>query len=1259
MGERMAAFDWSRTPLGPAESWPQSLRTCVRIILTSSQPMFVWWGDGLINLYNDAYRSIVGGKHPGALGQPASSVWREIWDQVGPRAEASMQRNRGTYDEALLLIMERNGYAEETYYTFSYSPVPNDQGGAGGILCANTDDTARIIGERRITLLRELAARTGDARTCEDACRESAAALATNTLDLPFALLYLSDVDLSGSTLAGASGIERGHLAAPERLSLDDAGSPWPIARVMTTCTTQIVGNPGRALGPLPTGAWDKPPKDVVVLPIAAAGKTGRPAALVVGLNPYQKYDAGYRSFLELVARQIGAALGNAQAYEAEKKRAETLAELDRAKTAFFSNVSHEFRTPLTLMLGPVEDAIAAPAQALVGQNLSTVHRNALRLLKLVNTVLDFTRIEAGRAQARFEPTDVGALTRDLASAFRAAIERAGLAFDVDCTSIPEPLFLDRDMWEKIMLNLLSNAFKFTFEGSVTVRLRRAGDHVELTVADTGSGIPKHELPHLFERFHRVSGSRSRTHEGSGIGLALVNELVRLHGGTIRVASEEGRGTTFTIAVPTGNAHLPTEQIHASSAVASTALGAAPFVLEALRWLPDSGERGASIDEPSLAATSESVLEGGRTARILLADDNADMRDYVARVLRERWSVEVARNGGAALAAARRSPPDLVLTDVMMPELDGFGLLRALRADPETRGVPVIMLSARAGEESRIEGLEAGADDYLIKPFSARELVARVATHLQIARLRVAAERERRKLSELLMQAPMPVAVLAGSDLRFELANEPYCRMVGRSELVGKTFCEAFPELKDHVASTALDGVYATGEPLRMTELLVPLVRGGALSDAFFDYVAQPVRDEGGAPSGIMIVATEVTEQVLARHRVDSLRAQAETANLAKDEFLAMLGHELRNPLAPIVTALQLLRLRDHSGAGRKEREVIERQVNHLARLVDDLLDVSRIARGKMDLDRRPVELSAVVANAIEVASPLFEERRQHLDVHVPAGLPLDADEPRLMQVISNLLTNASKYTPRGGHVEVSGRRDGEDVELSVCDDGVGIAPDMLSRVFEMFSQERQSIDRAAGGLGLGLAIVKNLVKLHGGSVLARSDGPGRGSEFLVRMPAHDASVSTAARADASEARKTPVTTTHGRILIVDDNPDAAEMLREWVEGAGSEVRIAHDGPAALSIAEEFVPDILLLDIGLPVMDGYEVARRIRQHATLRGVKLVALTGYGQHTDRVRSAEAGFDAHLVKPVDLDTLDRVLGSLTGSSDSNISAGSSGA
>jgi diguanylate cyclase (GGDEF)-like protein len=412
------------------------------------------------------------------------------------------------------------------------------------------------------------------------------------------------------------------------------------------------------------------------------------------------------------------------------------LAELDVAKTAFFSNISHEFRTPLTLLLGSLEDELGdrgPPLPPARLQRIEIAHRNGLRLLKLVNALLDFARIEAGRMQAHYQPTNLSELTAELASSFDSATERTGLTLTIDCPPLPEAVYVDREMWEKLVLNLLSNAFKHTFQGGIVVRLAWLDGAAQLSVEDSGVGIAAEEIPRLFERFHRIRGAASRTHEGSGIGLSLVRELVQLHAGSIRVESELGKGSRFIVTLKAGTAHLPADQVAKSDTGAPEARTAAAHVQEAHSWLPSAS------DTTVIQALPEST---GPRARILLADDNVDMRRHIARLLRRSYEVLAVADGEAALAAALSTPPDLVLSDVMMPRLDGFGLLKALRADERTRQLPVILLSARAGDEAAVEGLDAGADDYLVKPFSTRELLARVRAHLELARQRRELERE-------------------------------------------------------------------------------------------------------------------------------------------------------------------------------------------------------------------------------------------------------------------------------------------------------------------------------------------------------------------------------------------------------------------------------------------------------------------------------------------------------------------------------------
>ncbi|MCA9114607.1 MAG: PAS domain S-box protein [Planctomycetaceae bacterium] len=1504
MGERTRTYDWSQTPAGPIESWPQGLKTAVRIMLGSRYAMWLGWGPDFTFFYNDAYAKMtLGPKHPWALGRPAREVWPEIWDDVGPRAEAVISTGEATWDEGLLLFLERRGYSEETYHTFSYSPLPDDSEGIGGMLCVVTEETERTIGERRLRTLRELAARTTDEVTSVDiACQTSAEILAGNPQDLPFTLLYLLDAEQQRARRVGLTGVDRSMPTSPDVVDLSSQDAPWPFREVIESGQgIEVDDLPGK-FGHLSVGAWPESPQQAVVLPLAKPGQTQLAGFVVAGVSPRRPFDDDYRGFLDLMAGQIATAVTNARVYEEEKKRAEALAELDLAKTAFFSNVSHEFRTPLTLMLGPVEDLLSRSDTELstaARTQLEVVNRNGQRLLRLVNSLLDFSRIEAGRVRAAYQPTDLSAFTLDLASVFRAACERAGLQLIVNCSALSEPAYVDRDMWEKIVLNLLSNAFKFTSEGEIAVTLQQQGQSAELRVRDTGTGIPAEEMPRLFERFHRIENAQGRTHEGSGIGLALVQELVRLHGGAITAESVMGQGTTFLVSIPLGLSHLPADQIEDSRSLSSTTTGAMPYVEEALRWLPDVLEQEAPAELTRLREVQPD--RGDRSAtqqqdvhsRVLVADDNSDMRQYITRLLAEQYHVAAVPDGRAALESARENPPDLILSDVMMPHLDGFGLLLELRADPRTREIPVIMLSARAGEESRVEGMEAGADDYLVKPFSARELLARVKAHLQMALLRKESEQAIRDSEERLRMALAaarmvawqldlssgevkvsssaaevlglpPGSSLDHSDDGFALLHPDdrerhravvqkaaeecgsylsqyrvirpvdgkviwleerghgaaddsgqTARLVGvvlditerkRAELALQKerdlLSVTLASIGDGVITTDAEGRVtnlngvaealtgwstqdAVGQPLEVVFRIVnedsrqtvdnPATR--ALRDGVvvglanhtilirkdgtecpIDDSAAPIQGEQGEVIGCVLVFRDIAERRkaeaalreseahfrnmadnapsmiwvtnpessctyisrqwceytgttpeqnlgtgwfncvhpddrrqtadaflkanekkasfsidyrLKRHdgeyrwaadvglprfdeqqqfqgyvgtvfeihdrklAAEALRqaaADLSEANRRKTQFLATLGHELRNPLAPIRTGLELMKMVANDPVQMEEtRSMMERQTRQMVRLIDDLLDVARITQGKLQLRTRRVTVAEVVQHAVEASQPFINEAGHELTVRLPEQpVYLTADPSRLAQVFSNLLINSTKYTPRGGRIEFTAEHQGSNVLVKVKDNGIGIPAEMQFGIFEMFTQIDRPLEKGYKGLGIGLTLVKQLVEMHEGRIEVHSDGEGQGSEFSVQLPVQAAEPAFPEQEGQTEPDGT---TSRHRILVVDDNRAAADMLSMVVRMLGNEVRTSYDGEQAIRAAAEFTPDLILMDLGMPRMNGYEAARHIREQPWGEPMMLVALTGWGQDEDRQRTREAGFDHHLVKPAE--------------------------
>ncbi len=1163
MGALIREHDWAQSRLGAPERWSQSLKMMVSFLLANRFPLLLWWGADYISIYNDAYRPVLGAKHPQMLGVPCRECWSEIWHVLKPLIDSPFQGGAATWMDDLELEVRRHGFTEESHFTVAYSPVPDETAprGIGGVLATVHEITEKVIGERRIAALHELGARSAEAKSAEEACLAASEMLAKSPKDVPFALIYLLEHEGKAARLVAATGVPEAEAVAPSHVRLTDGASedcPWPLAEAVRTEALVAIDDLTTRLPRVPAGPWSDPPHCAVVIPIRSNTAHQLAGLLVAGVSSRLKLNEQYHSFFELVAAQIATAIANARAYEEERKRAEALAEIDRAKTAFFSNVSHEFRTPLTLMLGPVEEAAANPAvPAQVRTQLEVAQRNALRLQKLVNSLLDFSRIEAGRVQACYEPTDFAASTSDLASNFRSALERAGVALEVDCPTLDQPVYLDREMWEKIVLNLLSNAFKFTFQGTITVRVRRRDGEAVLEVADTGVGIPEHELSRVFERFHRVEGTPGRTQEGSGIGLALVQELVKLHGGTISAESQLGHGTTFRVAVPLGSAHLPAVRLKLPRTLSSTAIGARAFVEEALRWIPDADvSRGLPLlggDSPRTIADRFAPTAG---ARVLVADDNADMRAYLRDLLSPAYAVEAVADGQQALEAARRKRPDLVLSDIMMPRLSGLELLQALRADEALCDVPVILLSARAGEEARLEGLDAGADDYLVKPFSARELLARLGARLELVRMRRAHE------------SRFQAFVSATSEVIYQMSPDwSELRFLQGRDFLADTEDPSHSWLDKYIHPDDQTRVMAVIQEAVRTKSVLQLEHRVRRVDGSWGWAfsrAVPLLDAKGNILEWFGAATDITarkqadEELRQRERAlaeahEALKARTEQlreADRRKNEFLALLGHELRNPLAPIATASEALSLtRMSDPRAQIAIEVVKRQAGQLSRLVDDLLDVGRITQGRIHLRREPLELGAVIAQAVETVSPLMQEKGHELTV-VSSDEPLyvNGDLTRLVQCVGNVLANAAKYTDRGGKIRVQARGEDSHAVIEVADNGSGIAPDLLPRVFDLFMQSDRTLDRAQGGLGIGLSIVKRLIEMHYGQVMARSPGLGCGATFEMRLPRI-----TRPR----ERREEPVIkATPQRILIVDDNADAAQTMALLLESSGHVTRV-------------------------------------------------------------------------------------------------------
>ena len=861
-------IDWSGHPLGPVHRWPQSLRQVVRLAVDSVVPTLVFWGEELFTFVNDAALQPFGARVAEAVGAR--------YPQVFPQLEAKEELRtlltrvlRGTPVslDAAHHAYERAGRVEDHWFDTVYTPVRDPDGRVVGILCVLFDRSREVLAARRLeTLNRLTSSRASSGR------REALAAVLSvldGAADILFAVAYLFDPVRRRANLVGAAGVAAGGAMAQRELRLAP-GAGWPLHRVAQERRPVVVADVATRFRGHTAGVEQLVPECAVLHPLHDEAEDRVIGVLVLGTHPRLPLDERYTEFLTVAADTVGARVAESHSRQRERERQDKLAELDRAKMEFFSNVSHEFRTPLTLMLGPLEEMLRDPRSMPPGRDkdLELVGRSAQRLLQLVENLLDFSRAEAGRLPADLVPHDLAELTREIVVPFESAAVRAGLALRATLDPLPEAVWVDPEMWEKVVSNLLSNALKFTFDGTVEVTLRALPQHAELVVRDTGVGIPAKELPFVFKRFHRVRDTRARTHEGAGIGLALADELVRRHQGRIRATSVVGEGTTFTVWIPrsrhpqTSNGTTPNGATPEAPGLSRSRAftSATAMAEEAARWdvdvdLPTTGPERADPPVP----VPRRYAPG---ARVLVVDDNPDMRDYLGRPLGEYWNVAFARDGQEAVALARRDRPDLIVSDVMMPGLDGFGLLATVRADDALAGTPVVLVTARAGEETAVEGLLAGADDYIVKPFSARELLARVGAQLELSRMRRGtAERQAflLELSDALRSVADPTAMqrLACRMLRHRLGAERvvYWEAVSDDELVPAAVdaAAAAPPHADRRRLSELGPAVAelrAGRVVRCTDpaaapALIPEVRALLATEATGGWSTVPLLEQG------------------------------------------------------------------------------------------------------------------------------------------------------------------------------------------------------------------------------------------------------------------------------------------------------------------------------------------------------------------------------------------------------------------------------
>ncbi len=701
MGALMRSLDWSATLVGPVSSWPQSLRTAVSILLASRFPMLIHWGPELVQFYNDGFRPILGDlKHPGALGQPAYPWWTEIWDVLTPMFERVLA-GEGTWYENQLILPNRNGYIEETYFTFSHSPIRDESGGVGGIFQAVTETTERVLDERRLRTLRDLAANAAEAKVAEDACLIAAETLSQNAADIPFALLYLLDEDRKHAYLAGTAGLTPDTPASPlvvglseEEPVVSEAKGRWSLARVASTGESEQVDNLVEQFGSLPGGPWSESPNQALVLPVAQPGVTLPAGILVVGISPRRALNDSYRSFFTLVTGQIATAIANTRALEQERKRAEALAELDRAKSQFLANMSHELRTPLNGILGYAQ--ILKKVKTLTDQQkngIGIIHQCGEHLLNLINDVLDISKIEARKMELLPKNFHFPEFLEGVAEICRIRAEQKGIELIYETlTPLPLAVRADEKRLRQVLINLLGNAVKFTQKGTITFRIGYQEEKFRFQVEDTGIGIVPEQLEEIFLPFQQVGELRRET-EGTGLGLTISRQLVQLMGGELKVKSILGKGSIFWF-------DLDLPEVSFEDAVAN------PWECNIIGFKGDK-------------------------QKVLVVDDKWANRSVLVNLLEPLgFEVVEATDGLDCLTKASQFQPDIIFMDLVMPIMDGFEATRQIRMLPDLKGVVVIAISASVFDFDHQQSRKVGCDGFLPKPVREAELLEKLQLHL-------------------------------------------------------------------------------------------------------------------------------------------------------------------------------------------------------------------------------------------------------------------------------------------------------------------------------------------------------------------------------------------------------------------------------------------------------------------------------------------------------------------------------------------------
>ncbi|OCF72550.1 hypothetical protein I204_06932 [Kwoniella mangroviensis CBS 8886] len=1197
--------DWSKTRLGPREKWSSVIEMMIEVVLRSPTQDALWLGEDFQMIYNDNYAQIV--DHPHMWGRSArvKEAWGPVWDSVSHLIDRCLSAGEPCYREDDLLLYRRGpkGYWVEKYHTWSFIPLFDEDGKPLGLFNPTRDTTASVLARRRQETMRDLSEQLLTARTTNEFYNGIVEVLEQNPKDVPFLMCYSVEV---GSELNHASlhlessiGIPEGHQAAPTDLDLpisadrfsrasfglkgNQLSSPtlsaisalssgtgrmrysydkqsWPIAQAISTRQAVVVDDCTDLIKGFPLREWEALPESAIIVPISSESSVETPqAVIIIGLNIASPLDSVYEDWIHVLRAHLTTSLGTVRAAEAEINRQAERDRMERAKTAWFQGAAHDLRSPLTLVAGPLDDVLRTNLSSGQRTTLSLAQRNLARVQRLVNALLDFSRIEAGKLTGRFMPLDLGTFVKDLAMMFKPAVERRKIDYKIQIEPHEGMVFVDPTLLETVVSNLISNALKYTEKGVITIDLRYYLTHADIAIIDTGIGIPAAELSAVTDRFHRATTALSRGTEGTGIGLALSKEIVRLHGGhlliTSQTAEESGgpHGSTFTARIPL----IERQVVQDNLARIDFGTYGKAVVDEAMHWISPSDAGLESIGSENNESNS-SRAEGylfDRNDVLLLVDDNTDMRHYVKNIFSPYCRVVEAVNGKQALELAQRTPPHLILSDLMMPLMNGQELLTAIRSDPQTRMIPMVLLSAATDDELRLAAFVEGAEDFMLKPFKPKELLARVHLHMQIGKKRAHLEmlyaQRQQEIDVILDYCPSGI-VRTDATGKIIYGNDTYRAFTGIPHEVDLNKWADYVDesIRDDLESKWNRVVH--GDEREITETW-KWSNGTSVSGTF---IRLDKIDSG--LSGVLGCLSDVSYQEEKLLEAERRRIEAEESKQQQELLVDLTSHEIRTPVSAILQCSSLVKenlmalqgqLRAAGQTGFRATPELLAEIDEdlealesihqcglvQERIANDVLSLARIQLDMLSLHDFGSDLKAEAKKIVSVFAS--EAKMKKIQLVLEFGENIDragivsikTDHVRLHQVVTNLISNAIRFTassktrvitvkyeigfapPADDTCAPSSTQETavalpveEDTKVwlfvAIKDTGPGLGPTEQAGLFQRFSQGNNMVHTKFGGSGLGLFICKRISELLGGRIELESQlGVGSVFRFFIQ----------------------------------------------------------------------------------------------------------------------------------------------------------------